>query len=312
MPWLGVEQMKDPLVTIIIPNWNGAVLIVDCLRSLADLNYPKESMEIIVVDNASSDGSKEAIKDEFRKMQTQDWHTLMLIENPTNVGAPAAYNQAIKASSLKSKYYLKLDNDVIVHPKCLVKMVSEMESNKRIGIVGPKVYYFSDRNRLSFAGGYLNRWTCYTKHLGVGKIDNGQYDQKREVNFITGCAMLISKQCIDDIGFFNENYFWYYDEADFVCRAIKNEWLVMYIPIQGVWHKIEFREKETSKLGSYYFTRNHLYFCWSNFRYCFVSVLLCSLRYNIFNHLFKRRWDYLAMDLKAYIDFFKGKMGRQL
>ncbi|MBC7248225.1 MAG: glycosyltransferase family 2 protein [Actinobacteria bacterium] len=304
--------MAFPLVSIIIPNWNGADHLKGLLKSLSELNYPKESMEIIIVDNGSCDRSQEIIKNEYQIMQPQGWHALKLIENKRNQGAPAAYNQAINASAPYCEFFLKLDNDILIERNCLRAMVNEMALDERIGAIGPKIYYFNDRIRLNFAGGKLNKLTCNTKHIGCGEIDRGQYDEKCEVDFLTGCVTLISRLCVEDVGMFDEKYYWYYDELDFLYRAKRRGWKLLYLPIKGAWHKIENRKKQVSLLGSYYFTRNRLYFAWKNCRPFFIAVFVTSFRYAILPHLLKMRWDYLRMNIIGYSDFFKGRMGEKL
>ncbi|NPV54704.1 MAG: glycosyltransferase family 2 protein [Firmicutes bacterium] len=300
-----------PLVSIIIPNWNGAEHLDDLLDSISRLNYPTKSIEITIVDNASTDGSQNIIRNRFQIMQQQGWHALRLIENERNLGAPAAYNQAINASTPDCIFYLKLDNDIIIDRDCLKKMVNVMIMDEKIGAVGPKIYYFNDRNMLNFAGGTFDKLTCNTKHIGNGEIDRGQYDENREVDFLTGCVTLISRRCLEDVGMFDEKYYWYYDELDFLYRAKKKGWKILYIPIKGAWHKIENRKKQMSLLGSYYFTRNRLYFAWNNCRPFFIPVLVASLRYSILPHLLKMRWEYLKMNAIAYNDFFRGRMGEK-
>lgn len=299
-----------PHVGLIIPNWNGAEHIEDLMESLSFLNYPKESMEIVIVDNGSEDNSIEEIEHQFKRMKDEGWIALKILRNKNNEGAPAAYNRAIRACAPDCEYYFKLDNDIVLDKECLKILVKEMSLDKRIGAISPKIYFYNDKNRLNFAGGSFNKALCVTKHIGMREIDIGQYDEKKEVDFLTGCATLLSRKCFEEVGGFNEKYFWYYDELDFIYRAKLKGWKIIYIPVKGAWHKIEGRQKEISLIGAYYFNRNRLYFAWNNCRPYFAFVFIASLR-NLLINLVRLRQDFLKIYLTSYKDFFMGKMGEK-
>lgn len=148
--------MNFPFVSIVLPNYNGKEDTLECLESLEHLNYPKEKLEIIVVDNGSQDGSQKKILDFFSStgvtrqalvylkadaLSTQNFARLRLIQNKKNFGAPAAYNQGIAVASKNYDYIWKLDNDVIVDKNSLFELVEFAENNKKIGMVSGKIYF---------------------------------------------------------------------------------------------------------------------------------------------------------------------------
>jgi hypothetical protein len=224
---VGTITINMPFVSIIITNWNGCSDLVNCLVSVKGLDYP--AYEIIVVDNASTDGSQETVKARFPEVK--------LIENKENSGNAEGINIGIrKAMEGKPDYVLILDNDVKVEKKILSELVKMAETDPKIGIVGPKIYYF-DSNKISFAGGKLD-WLEGAVHIGDGRIDNGEYDEKKDVIFITGCAILARKEVIKKIGLFNGDFFAYYEDVDFCLRAKKAGYRIVYSPTAVMWHKV--------------------------------------------------------------------------
>lgn len=222
-----ISELKMPFVSIIITNWNGCSDLVNCLVSVKGLDYP--AYEIIVVDNASTDGSKETVKARFPEVK--------LIENNENSGNAEGINIGIReAMDGKPDYFLILDNDVKVEKKFLSELIKVAEIDPKIGIVGPKIYYF-DSNKISFAGGKLD-WLEGAVHIGEGYIDNGRYDGEKEVVFITGCAILARKEVIEKIGLFNGDFFAYYEDVDFCLRARKAGYRIVYSPNAVMWHKV--------------------------------------------------------------------------
>jgi|GEM_PF-1427833 len=229
--------MNAPLVSMIIPNWNGAKNIRELLLSLSALDYPKESMEVIVVDNASVDDSREVIRAEFERMKGEGWHALKLIENDRNLGAPAAYNQAIGGADEGCVYLLKLDNDVVLEPDCVSRLVAAAERDPGCGAVGPKVYFKGSDRELNYAGGLLEWWPFRQRIIGLGEKDSGQYDGATEQDFLHGCATLLRKSVIDAVGAFDETFYIYHDDVDLNLRIKRAGYRLLYVPEAVVWHE---------------------------------------------------------------------------
>ena len=114
-----------------------------------------------------------------------------------------------------------LNNDTVVDKDFLVEMLKVSENDDEIGIVGPKIYYYNDPNRIWFAGGKISWKFCRGLNIGYNEIDNGQYDKITEVEYISGCAFLIKKEVIERIGLLDKRFFLYFEEIDWTLRASK-------------------------------------------------------------------------------------------
>ncbi len=140
----------------------------DCLLSLRKLDYP--SFEIVLVDNGSEDGSPERLAAEFPEVR--------LLKNATNLGFPAGNNVAIRdALERNPDYLLLLNNDTLVAPDFLSKLVAVAESDEKIGLVNPKILYFEPNDRIWFAGGYYKPGQSFGVVRGVNRKDVGKFDE---------------------------------------------------------------------------------------------------------------------------------------
>lgn len=218
-----------PLVFIIILNWNGKEDTLDCLRSLREVDYSR--FKILVVDNASKDGSVEAIKKEFPDIE--------IIVNAANLRFAGGNNVGMKrAIELGADYLLLLNNDTIVDKDFLTKLVDGAEVLPQVGMAGPKIYYHKDPKRLWYAGGKIAWWKGWISHRGVREFDNGQYNTIGETEYITGCCVLVKREVIDKIGMLDEAYFIYGEDADWSIRASRAGYKLMYVPTSFLWHKV--------------------------------------------------------------------------
>lgn len=293
-------RKESPNVAILVLTWNNYIDTYECLRSIEALNYP--AYDVIVVDNGSTDGSIQMLEPQFDDVE--------FVINNENYGYAKGNNLGINvALSNGAEYVWIINNDVIVEEYALLNMVDVAESDRHVGIIGSKVFFYDEPDKLYFAGGLVNKWTGECRHIGSGEIDNGQYDVVREVDYVTGCNILIKKACIDEIGLFDEKYYLYYEDTDWATRARKSGWKVIYIPEPGVRHKVGASSEEPTLTMGYYMTRNRLYFVWRNFRSHIVVTVAYSVRYSLFNHIAKGRWRLLPVCLRGYRDFFLMRMG---
>jgi GT2 family glycosyltransferase len=220
---------NSPLVFIIILNWNGKKDTIECLHSLEKVTYPNK--KIIVVDNASSDGSVEEIQRLFSEVE--------VIVNDTNLRFAGGNNVGIKrAIEQGAEYILLLNNDTIVEIDFLSRLVEEAQKNEKIGMVGPKIYYYSDPKRLWYAGGKIILWKGLIAHIGVHEIDEGQYDSIKETAYITGCCILVKRSVIETVGLLDESYYIYGEDADWCVRVARAGFKLIYVPSALIWHKL--------------------------------------------------------------------------
>lgn len=295
--------MSKQQVAVIILNWNGGEDTFECLTSLN--RETDANKKIYLVDNASIDNSAFEIKKTFPDTN--------LIKNSENLGFAAGNNIGIRAAlSDGSDYILLLNNDTVVKPNFLSELIRTAESDEKIGIVGPKIYFY-DSCILWFAGGMLNRRTGFTYHLGEDQVDSGQFNQTREVDFISGCAMLVKREVFEAIGCLDEDYYHSHEDADFCLRARTAGFKVFYVPKSIVYHKLARASGgRRSPFYLYYRTRNHLLFkhkqhlpapfFWPVFIILVIKRVLGSFLY--------RQHRGALGTLNGIYDYFLGKWGK--
>lgn len=241
--------MNYPKVSIIVLNWNGQRDTIECLESIRRMAYP--NYEVIVVDN-KSDG------DDVRVIKERAGGYAHILENDRNYGFCEGNNIGMRYVLQHSKpaYFLLLNNDTIVDPESLTKLVETAEADLSIGIVGPKVYFHAEPNTIQSVGGSINWWTSGICLLGYGEADHGQHDEIKEVDWVSGCALLIKQSTIQDIGLFYPGYFALLEDVDWCARCGKAGYKVVCSPQSKVWHKTGKTIDRTSGSRQYYMARN--------------------------------------------------------
>jgi len=182
--------MTHPLVTAFVITCNRKESLARALRSLLASDYPE--LELLVVDNGSTDGTVETLANDFPQVR--------VIRNDTNLGTCVAHNQGVKAA--QGTYVIRVDDDVALAPDCLSTLVNVMEQDETIGLSGPKLY-LGPSNTLWCAGGAIDWRNLDTVTLGEGEADRAQYDTMREVDYI-GCCMFVRRSVYDAIGLIDE------------------------------------------------------------------------------------------------------------
>ena len=243
------EGDRSLKVSIIIVNWNGGEDILECLKSVKDIDYP--DYEIIAVDNGSTDNSVKEIKGAFPDIK--------LILNDKNLGFPAGVNVGIKAAT--GGYILLLNDDTVVARNILKDLVEAMESDPGIGIAGPMILYYSEPDKIWSAGMQLHL-LGYASHIGKG-LNKELFNKSYPVDYMTGCVVLIKKEVIDKIGLLDPEYFLYSEDADFCLRARNAGYRCMYVPSPTVWHKAT-KEWITNPAQAYYYMRSAIVFAKKN------------------------------------------------
>ena len=221
--------MSEPLVFIILVNWNGKKVTLECLESLAKISY--RNSRIVVVDNASSDGSVGAIQEQHPEV--------ILLEQQRNLRFAGGNNAGMRyALDHGADQVCLLNNDTTVDSEFLTHLVSRIQSDKKIGIATPKIYYHDEPNRIWFAGASISMWTGTMKHIGIREEDHGQYDESKEIDYATGCCILTRREVIEKVGGLDESFFMYTEDADWCMRVRRAGYSVVYEPRAKVWHKL--------------------------------------------------------------------------
>lgn len=291
---------KNPKVSIIILNWNGGEDVIECLKSVKDIDYP--DYEVLVVDNGSTDNSVEEIRNSFPDIK--------LIQNHENLGFAGGNNVGIRAAI--GDYVMLLNDDTVVGKSILKNLVKAMESNENIGIAGPMILYYNEPDKIWCAGSKLN--FGYTSHIGKG-LNKELFNKSYFVDYIAGCTMLIKKEVIDKIGLLDSEYFFYAEDADFCLRAKSAGYECLYVPSPTVWHKAT-QEWITNPTQAYYHMQTSIIFARKNLtglkKVIFIaSQFLLILPYNSFRVIHKgdcRLIKYLLKGLKDGIAYHSSNM----
>jgi len=247
--------MEKPKVAIVIVNWNGWEDTIECLESIYKIDYP--DYEVIIVDNHSQDDSVKRIK------ESSEGKAFTIIENEENYGFAEGNNIGIRYALkyLNPKYILLLNNDTVVDEDFLKELVDAGENKAYIGILGPKIYHYDRPNIIWSAGCKISWKFARGIQIGTGELDKGQYNDQKEVEYVSGSAFLIKTDVIDEIGLMDKNYFLYFEESDWTLRANQAGYKSLYVPSAKIWHKVSRSGGGISKpAGLYYITRNRWIF----------------------------------------------------
>ncbi|MGQ9675070.1 MAG: glycosyltransferase family 2 protein [Chloroflexota bacterium] len=238
----------NPHVGIVILNWRRPECTLACLESLQHLDYP--CFEVVVVDNGSGDGSTETIRQRFPRVT--------VIENGRNLGFATGCNIGItQLLGCNVDYVLLLNDDTEADTCSLRHLVEVAESDPAIGIVGPKICYYGRPETIWSAGGTIDQFG-EARHRRVDQTDECDADEVQDVDYVTGCALLIKRKAIETIGLLDDRFFAYFEEAEWCARARRRGFRVVYAPRACVWHKIEAAERTDSWGYIYLMTRNRL------------------------------------------------------
>ncbi len=274
-----------PLVYVVVLTWNQREVTLECLKSLAQMTYPR--FRIVVVDNGSTDGTAEAIADRFPDVE--------VIVTERNLGYPGGCNVGMRyALGQGAEYVFAINNDVLVAPNILDELVRETAPD--VGILAPKIYFANDSQRIWSVGGRRNCLTLEMDCRGDGEIDQGQWDKVLERDYLIGCAHLFSRSFLQEVGLLDAGYFLYYDDLDICLRARQAGYRLLMVPRAKMWHAVA---NSSGGVGTprerYYMARSNVRFLRKHVRgwqWLFVipyrtgSIIKTLLRLALY-----RRWD---------------------
>lgn len=247
--------MRRSKISVVIPTYNSWRTLSGCIDSM--LKQTLKPFEVIVVDNASSDGTEKEIKKLIINHQPL---TIKYFRNRKNLGVTGGRNRGIKEASKKSDYLFFFDHDMVADKKMLEELVKVAEMDEKIGIVTPKIYYWGDKRRIWSAGTGVNLWTGQV--IFRGGVDEGQYDKIEEVQ-VAPAAMLVKRQVIKKTKGFDDKYFATFEDTDFCFRARLKGFKTYYAQKAVAYHKIsEDPKEEAERLLSraYFVARNRILF----------------------------------------------------
>jgi len=181
---------------------------------------------------------QEQRKANSKKLNPTSSYPLILIQTGENLGFAAGNNVGIRYALKKDyDYTLLLNNDTVVEQSFLEQTIEIAEKNNKIGILGGKIYYYHEPQKISIVWGKYRRFRWGVLPYGKNQIDNGQFNNDREIQFVTGALMLIRKEVFNKVGLLHEEYFFWNEEWDFSYNVAKNGYKLYYVAGFVVWHK---------------------------------------------------------------------------
>jgi GT2 family glycosyltransferase len=288
--------LSCPKVCVIVLNWNQPEVTAACLDSVQSLQYP--SFEIILVDNGSTDNSVQLIEKTFTG--------ILVMKNQKNLGFAEGSNVGMRRAMQRgADYVFLLNNDTVVSSDALAILVGAAERDQQIGIAGPTIYYYGCGNEVWRIGGTIDRFGR-ARDLASVATHNDAPAHSRELDFVTGCAMLVKRTVVEHVGMIDPRFFAYYEELDWCMRAKRAGFSVLYVPGAKVWHKIAVDARSESPAVAYLMTRNRLLFL-AKMGYA-PPVILAHLAQMLFKEI-KERGRLRRAVLKGVYDYFGGRFG---
>lgn len=245
--------MEDPIISVIIVNFNGLRFLEGNLSSVFGQSY--KAFEVILVDNGSADGSVEFVKEKFPAVR--------LVLNKNNEGFARANNQGIEAS--RGEFVLTLNNDTVLERDFLEMLAGRARAcDERTGMWAPKILSLKDRAVIDSVGGLLIYKDGLAKGRGRLERDTGQYDRGREAFIPSACAALYRRKMLEEIGLFDYDFFAYCEDTDLGLRARLSGWKAQSVPEAKVYHHYSGTGGKYTALKAYLVERNRLWVALKN------------------------------------------------
>ncbi|SEA91704.1 hypothetical protein SAMN04487851_12230 [Prevotella sp. tc2-28] len=289
---------SDIQISIITINYNGLADTCALIETIPFNDYP---LEVIVVDNASSEDEATHIEQRYPKIK--------VIRSKKNLGFAGGNNLGIQAAL--GKYLFFVNNDTIFKEFNIQSLVERLESNSRIGMVCPKIRFAWGSCPIQFAGYTpLSRITLRNKAIGYGEEDLGQYDNAHSTPYAHGAAMMVKREAIERAGLMPECYFLYYEELDWSMMIRRAGYEIWYEPTCTIYHKESQATGQESSLRTYYITRNRLLFAKRNqqgatkyLTYLYLIALVASK--DVLKQTFRGRLDLVQATFHGIRTFIK-------
>lgn len=321
-------MMPMPRVYISIINWNGWKDTIECLESIFAGRYT--NFAVLLCDNGSTDNSLLHLRawaenkkigyteliggkcSQLSKVGTVGFR-LVLIDNRENLGFAGGNNVALKYAlgCEDLDYVWLLNNDTLVHPDALAKMVERMQQEPEAGMCGSTLLHYANREKVqALGGGYYCKWIGLPWHLGrLTKVTDPINQSKVEarMNYVVGASMLVSRRFLAEIGFLCEEYFLFFEETDWAIRA-KGRYSLAYAAESIVYHKVgasigtSSNPHKKSFICDYFSIRNRLFFTWKFYPYALPTVYLMLLL-TLAGRVLMGKWDRARMILQLFVDF---------
>jgi len=297
-----------PFTSIFIPTYNDQSDLLPCLESIRRTDYPKEKIEIVIWDNASTDDTVQMVQKQFDEMKDEGWLGLSLLRSDKNEGSYIPYNLVLPRLSQQTHYILGMDADIELSPDTLTNLIQAAQ-DEDAGVVGARSVFFDNPESTAHGAGFVNRWTAsYGETDARGRI---------KCDYVIGCCWLLKKSVFDKVGGFDPQYYINHWEVDY-CLQVRDEGHnIIYEPKAVAKHKIA-PTGTINKTRLYYLYRNKIILIKKLFpipqRWIALSyLLLFSLPNSIFMAITRNRgvnFEELRFICKSFVDGFRNITGK--
>lgn len=292
----------DKRTAIILLNWNSYEHTANCIASLQQVT--PANFDVIVVDNGSEDGSGTLLQQNFAHIK--------YIQAPTNLGFAGGNNKGFEyAIAHGYAYALMLNNDTFVEPNFLELLTNYMDAHANVGAIQPKIFFNNNRQKIWNGGSYFLSWLGWTYSKNYMRTAGPAQNNFAEVDWITGCALLVRTSIVQQIGALNDHFFIYYEDVDFSFRIRQAGYKLIFHPQSIIYHiagmankaKVKGKEGYANPYVHYLNFRNHIwvlrtYTKWYQWPTTFITLIAYSFAIMLY---FVVRWRItkLAMMLKG-------------
>ncbi len=221
--------MHDPSVCILVLNWNGADDTIECVQSLQNVTY--KHVEIVVIDNGSTDDSLQRIEQHFDEIKIIKLESNLFFGGGNNVGLDWAQEHGFD-------YVVFLNNDTTVEPNFIEPLLSGFDFSQKIGMVAPLMCYSAAPNRIWYGGGRINLWTGVVEHLHIRKDVSVLGADPMITEYITGCCLMMPTKLAVELGGFNLSFKMYGEDVDLSLRTRATGYDLLFAPESKIYHKV--------------------------------------------------------------------------
>jgi GT2 family glycosyltransferase len=293
-------KIMNPKVIVLILSYNGKHLLDDSVSSYLANDYDK--FEIVIIDNGSTDNTKEYVE--------KKWTNVKIIRIEENRGYSGGFNFGLEYAFNKQNadYVLITNNDVKADRLLVRELVKVATSEEKVGFVTGKVYYYDNPTIFQTVGKYEHPIWWNGGDIGYGEKDNGQYDQRKELQFSDDVFTLVSKDLYSKIGGYDTTFFLQCEEYDWQARAKKFGYKIYFSPNAKLWHKESMTIGKRSAMKEFYNSRNSLLVILKNREAAFFKVFFWNfLTYKVLYKSFKVLLKFeIKKSVYIWFGFFSG------
>ena len=291
---------KTPLVYIIVLNYNGYRDTIECIESLKYISY--NNYRIIIVDNYSTDGSEKVLKEKFCDC--------IFLQTGRNLGYAGGNNIAIEYALVNNAEYICiLNNDVIVTVDFLSELVEYSEQNQDVAMVGPMICEYADDRIIQSTGAMVDLYRGKIPLINCGKTEEYITEKIVKCDFVGGACILVRKSVVDQIGLIPENYFLFFEEAEWCLKAKKIGYAIICNCNAKVKHKGSVSIKKVPGLNEYFINRNKIVFEKRNAKFIQLCLFYLYVIMQTTYRIILKKENFKIV--KYYIDGALGRVNRK-